>query len=156
MLQHRQTSRQTNVKFEKQNDKTLPLMYSDQNKIKQIILNLISNAAKFTHEGKIEVSVYHEKSFFKIDVIDTGIGMNEDALTRIFEEFQQADSSTTRQYGGTGLGLSISRNLAYLLGGSLTATSEPNKGSTFTLSLPIQYTDGKSISVSDIEIDSVH
>lgn len=143
-----------NVKIEKENDITLPLIYSDQNKIKQIILNLLSNAAKFTHDGKIKISVYHENSFFKIDVADTGIGMNEEALSRIFEEFQQADSSTTRQYGGTGLGLSISRNLAHLLGGNLTATSEPNKGSTFTLSLPIHYTDNKSASPSDVQPDS--
>jgi signal transduction histidine kinase len=142
------------VKFEKQNDITLPLIYSDQNKIKQIVLNLLSNAAKFTHAGKIKISVAHENSILKIDVADTGIGMNEEALSKIFEEFQQADSSTTREYGGTGLGLAISRNLARLLGGDLTVVSELDKGSTFTLSIPIHYSDEKSASVSDLQVDS--
>ncbi len=142
------------VKFEKQNDITLPLIYSDQNKIKQIILNLLSNAAKFTHQGEIKISLTHADSIFKIDVSDTGIGMNAEALSKIFEEFQQADSSTTRKYGGTGLGLSISRNLAHLLGGDLTVVSEVDQGSTFTLTLPIQFADKKSASSSDIQIDS--
>jgi len=88
-------------------------------------------------------------------VADTGIGMNEEALSKIFEEFQQADSSTTREYGGTGLGLAISRNLARLLGGDLTVVSELDKGSTFTLSLPIHYQDEKPASSSDVQADSV-
>ncbi|HCB01971.1 MAG TPA: hypothetical protein DEP19_06275, partial [Anaerolineae bacterium] len=143
------------VRFEKHNDITLPLIYSDQNKIKQIVLNLLSNAAKFTHAGKIKISVAHENAILKIDVLDTGIGMNEEALNKIFEEFQQADSSTTREYGGTGLGLAISRNLARLLGGDLTVVSELDKGSTFTLSLPIHYQDEKPASSSDVQADSV-
>lgn len=128
-----------NVKFEKLNDHELPQVFSDEDKIKQIILNLLSNAAKFTHEGSIQLKVRHAGEYFMVEVSDTGIGMSEEALSRIFEEFQQADTSTTRQYGGTGLGLSISRSLARLLGGDLTAVSEPGKGSTFTLSLPIHY-----------------
>ncbi|HRQ24369.1 MAG TPA: ATP-binding protein, partial [Anaerolineales bacterium] len=132
------------VAFHKHNDAALPLVYSDQDKIKQIILNLLSNAAKFTHAGSITLRLYHEDSLFKIEVNDTGIGMNKEALEKIFEEFQQADSSTTRQYGGTGLGLAISRNLAHLLGGDLTVTSEAGKGSTFTLSLPIHYDADKT------------
>ena len=144
-----------NIKFEKINDTELLLVYSDQDKIKQIILNLLSNAAKFTHAGSVTISVHHAKEQLMVDVTDTGIGMNEDALSRVFEEFQQADSSTTRQYGGTGLGLAISRNLAHLLGGDLTVTSEPGKGSTFTLSLPIQYVDEKPAATpSDRQPDS--
>jgi GAF domain-containing protein len=143
------------VRLEKQNDITSPLIYSDQNKIKQIVLNLLSNAAKFTHAGKIKISVAHENTMLKIDVTDTGIGMSEEALNKIFEEFQQADSSTTREYGGTGLGLAISRNLARLLGGDLTVVSELNKGSTFTLSLPIHYQDEKHASSIDVQLDSV-
>jgi signal transduction histidine kinase len=146
------------VAFHKHNDAALPLVYSDQDKIKQIILNLLSNAAKFTHAGSITLRLYHEDSLFKIEVNDTGIGMNNEALEKIFEEFQQADSSTTRQYGGTGLGLSISRNLAHLLGGDLTVTSEEGKGSTFTLSLPIHYdadkTPASPIGTSDPAIRS--
>ena len=132
------------VKFEKKNDIELPLVYSDQDKIKQIVLNLLSNAAKFTHTGSIILTVRHAGEVFMVDVTDSGIGMNEEALSRVFEEFQQADSSTTRQYGGTGLGLSISRNLAHLLGGDLIVVSESGKGSTFTLTLPIQYVDEPS------------
>ena len=144
-----------NVKFEKKNDIELPLVYSDQDKIKQIILNLLSNAAKFTHAGSITLNVHHAESMFMVDIIDSGIGMNEEALSRVFEEFQQADSSTTRQYGGTGLGLSISRSLAHLLGGDLTVVSEPNEGSTFTLTLPIHYVDETHTSPSDLRPDSV-
>ncbi len=117
----------------------LPLVYSDQDKVKQILLNLLSNAAKFTPDGTITVAAHRRDSRLIVDVTDTGIGISEEALGRIFEEFQQADSSTTRQYGGTGLGLSISRHLARLLGGDLTAASTLGAGSTFTLTIPIRY-----------------
>jgi GAF domain-containing protein len=143
-----------NVKFEKRNDIELPLVYSDQDKIKQIVLNLLSNAAKFTHAGSIILNVHHAGEVFMVDVTDSGIGMDEEALSRVFEEFQQADSSTTRQYGGTGLGLSISRSLAHLLGGDLTVVSAPDKGSTFTLTLPTHYVDKTHASPSDPQPDS--
>ena len=120
----------------------LPAVYSDPEKFRQIALNLLSNAAKFTHEGQIIVHVRQDGPMMVVDVSDTGIGVPEDKLGAIFEEFQQADTSTTRQYGGTGLGLAISRKLARLLGGNLTASSKPGAGSTFTLILPIQYADG--------------
>ncbi len=128
------------VAIHKQIDEDLNLVYSDQEKIKQIILNLLSNAAKFTHAGRITLSASREDSnTLRISVADTGIGISAKALPRIFKEFQQADNSTTRQYGGTGLGLSISRNLAHLLGGDLTVESEPGVGSTFTLTIPLQH-----------------
>ena len=119
--------------------KDAPPIYSDQNKVKQILLNLLSNAAKFTHEGQIKVSVSHEINTLIISVADTGIGIPEEALDRIFEDFQQVDTSTTREYGGTGLGLSISHRLAQLLGGDLVASSREGEGSTFTFSIPVQY-----------------
>jgi CheY-like chemotaxis protein len=131
----------------------LPNAYSDSDKVKQILLNLLSNAAKFTHEGEIATSCSLQVAGGElggasgelagaqlvIAVTDTGIGMTEEQLAHVFEEFQQADSSTTRKYGGTGLGLAISRHLAQLLGGDLTATSAMGEGSTFTLTLPLRY-----------------
>ncbi|MFN8458234.1 MAG: ATP-binding protein [Anaerolineae bacterium] len=126
----------------------LPLVYSDPDKIKQILLNLLSNAAKFTHSGNITVRTRlvpppastesWAVSWLTVEVSDTGIGIAEEAINRIFEEFQQADTSTTRQYGGTGLGLAISRKLAQLLGGRLSAASTAGVGSTFSLTLPLQ------------------
>jgi signal transduction histidine kinase/CheY-like chemotaxis protein len=144
-----------NVTLEKRTDETMGLIYSDQDKIKQIVLNLLSNAAKFTHDGMILLRVEKiNEGRVSISVTDSGIGISAEALGRVFEEFQQADTSTTRQYGGTGLGLAISRDLAHLLGGDLTATSELGKGSTFTLVIPIQY-GKKSASSSDAKPDSV-
>jgi CheY-like chemotaxis protein/nitrogen-specific signal transduction histidine kinase len=143
------------VTLEKQVDETIGFVYSDQDKIKQIILNLLSNAAKFTHKGKIVLKV--EKlagDMISISVKDSGIGISKEAVDRVFEEFQQAETTTTRQYGGTGLGLAISRNLSHLLGGDLTVTSQPGKGSTFTLTLPIVYEDEKPASSLDREPDS--
>jgi signal transduction histidine kinase len=124
-------------------------MFSDSDKIKQIMLNLLSNAAKFTHQGRIILSLKKsDDNFAHISVTDSGIGISEEAIGRIFEEFQQADSSTTRKYGGTGLGLAISRNLARLLGGDLTVTSELGKGSTFTLAIPLFYKSGAQVESS--------
>jgi len=144
-----------NVTLEKEADETVGIIYSDADKIKQIVLNLLSNAAKFTHEGTILLCVEKiNDGGVSISVTDSGIGISEEALVRVFEEFQQADTSTTRQYGGTGLGLTISRNLARLLGGDLTARSELGKGSTFTLTIPMQYGRTPAPS-SDAKSDSV-
>jgi len=127
------------VTLEKHVDESLNLIYSDQDKIRQIVLNLLSNAAKFTPTGCIRLSADRAGDDLRITVADTGIGISAEALPRIFTEFQQADSSTTRQYGGTGLGLSISRNLARLLGGDIMVESEVGRGSTFILVIPAQY-----------------
>ena len=134
-----QTLLRPNVVLEKQVDETPHIVHSDQDKIRQIILNLLSNAAKFTHEGKIVLSAKCDGEDLSISVIDTGIGISAECTDSIFNEFQQADNTTTRQYGGTGLGLAISRDLAHLLGGDLTVESELGKGSTFMLTIPIQY-----------------
>jgi signal transduction histidine kinase len=118
----------------------LELVHTDQDKIRQIVLNLLSNAAKFTQQGKITLTAWQEgEQTLCISVSDTGIGISAEALPRIFKEFEQADTTTTRKYGGTGLGLTISRSLARLLGGELTAESTLGAGSTFTLCIPIQY-----------------
>lgn len=135
------------VVLEKKIDESLATVYSDQDKIRQIILNLLSNAAKFTHTGKITLSAEKfGESYLRISVKDTGIGISKDSIESIFKEFQQGESGTTREYGGTGLGLSISRTLAHMLGGELSVESELGVGSTFTLTIPIQINpkNGKS------------
>lgn len=105
---------------------------TDPTRVGQILNNLVSNALKFTKDGKVMVVLSQpEENFFEITVKDTGIGIAPDKLATLFEPFQQADSSTTREYGGTGLGLSICKNLCELMGGDLKVFSEPGKGSTF-------------------------
>ena len=104
----------------------------DPARVRQVLINLLGNSIKFTHEGGITVHLAPgDGGVIGFSVSDTGIGIQADKLATIFEDFAQADSSTTRQYGGTGLGLSVSRKLAERMGGSLTASSEPGKGSTF-------------------------
>jgi signal transduction histidine kinase len=116
----------------------LPELHSDRQKVKQIVLNLLSNALKFTHEGSVQISAGYEMatSMVTISVKDTGIGIAPEHQEKIFEDFQQVDSSPTRAYGGTGLGLSICRRLAAMMGGRVTVQSVLGQGSTFTLHLP--------------------
>lgn len=118
-------------------------MRTDLTKLKQSLINLLSNAAKFTRNGTVKLEVSRENrvagpAHFIFRVSDTGIGMNEEQLSRLFQAFTQADSSTTRNYGGTGLGLTITRHFATMLGGDIEVTSKPGEGSTFTLTLPDQ------------------
>ncbi len=114
---------------------------ADTTKLRQVLLNLLSNAAKFTTKGKITLSAracrVHGQPRVKVAVTDTGIGMTSEQLEKVFEAFTQADSSTTRQFGGTGLGLTISKRFAELMGGSLTVSSEHGKGTCFTLTFPL-------------------
>jgi PAS domain S-box-containing protein len=130
-------------------DPSIPSQFvGDPVRIRQIVVNLLGNAIKFTGEGEIIVSIrksdttYQQsgKTFIKlaIEVKDTGIGIRKEKMQKIFESFTQADTSTTRKYGGTGLGLTISKSLAELMGGYLTVESEPAKGSIFTLHLVLQ------------------
>ncbi|MDQ1019575.1 signal transduction histidine kinase/HAMP domain-containing protein/ActR/RegA family two-component response regulator [Streptomyces afghaniensis] len=123
-------------------------MYSDEQRLQQILRNLLSNAIKFTASGKVELRVDRVRDaehhyvrdtddVIAFTVSDTGIGIAPEKLPVIFEAFQQADGTTNRKYGGTGLGLSISREIAGLLGGRIVAESEPGKGSTFTLYVPV-------------------
>lgn len=112
---------------------------TDSQRLSQIIKNLMSNAIKFTETGHIHVTVQkHTRNSIAISVSDSGIGIPEEKQMAVFEAFQQADGGTSRKYGGTGLGLSISRELAKLLYGEIKLTSEINKGSTFTLIIPIE------------------
>ncbi len=115
----------------------------DPTRLRQIITNLVGNAIKFTEKGDVQIVAEliekeEEKHSLRIDVIDTGIGMSAEAQGKIFQDFVQADSSTTRKFGGTGLGLSISRRLAEAMGGELSVTSKLGEGSTFTLTLPVE------------------
>lgn len=116
----------------------LPTLRSDAQRLKQILLNLLSNACKFTHKGliRLEAAVSGEALVFRVS--DTGIGIQPEQLERIFEMFYQADSSYSRQYMGTGLGLAIARGLTEQLGGSLEAASEPGVATVFSLRLPLQ------------------
>jgi len=117
----------------------IPLLKTDQEKLQQILLNLLSNAGKFTEEGEIKVSAWQENGSLKLAVSDTGIGIERAALSYIFEEFRQADMSSARRYGGTGLGLAIAKKFVNLLGGDIAVESEVGKGSKFTVTIPIDY-----------------
>ena len=114
--------------------------FQDVTKLRQTLLNLLSNAAKFTHEGTITLhasrAVQAGTDWLTFAVSDTGIGIAADKIEHVFQEFTQADGSTTRDYGGTGLGLAISQRFCKLLGGDLSVQSEPGKGSTFTICIP--------------------
>ena len=128
-----------NVNFQKE----LDTVTADQTRVKQIILNLISNACKFTEKGEITLKIEKKKNklgdLIAISVSDTGIGMTKEQMNRLFNSFVQADSSTTRKYGGTGLGLTISKQLAIMMGGDVTVRSEMNKGTTFTATFLADY-----------------
>lgn len=114
-------------------------IHSDSLRLKQIVKNLLSNAIKFTENGSVNISIQKEsENTISISVTDTGIGIPEDKQKAIFEAFQQADGGTSRKYGGTGLGLSISKELARLLGGEIKLKSIINKGSTFSLVIPME------------------
>ncbi len=112
---------------------------ADPMRLKQILLNLLSNACKFTKEGEVALRVRRVvdgHDWIELAVADTGIGLTADQQAKLFQEFTQADSLTARRYGGTGLGLALSRRLARMMGGDVTVTSEPGKGSVFTVRLP--------------------
>jgi signal transduction histidine kinase/DNA-binding response OmpR family regulator len=133
------TIRSERLRLVRQVPPDLPPLHTDQEKLQQILINLLSNAIKFTEAGTVTVAARVSDGEMAIDVADTGIGVPEEALELIFEEFRQVDSSSTRRYGGTGLGLSISRHFARLLGGDLTVRSAVGVGTTFTVRIPAQY-----------------
>ncbi len=160
--------KKNNNVFQIECDSNINIMYSDMTKVRQILLNLLSNAAKFTHQGKItlkawvipgkeEENQWEEHHFLPLalacplphtqkgedwicfEVRDTGIGMSENEQHRLFEAFIQGDTSATRKYGGSGLGLTISRHFCQMMGGEILVDSELEKGSIFTVRLPLQY-----------------
>ena len=111
----------------------------DPMRLRQILLNLLSNACKFTKEGEVKLKARRwptAATWIELAVADTGIGMTPEQQAKLFEEFTQADASTAQRFGGTGLGLAIARKLARMMGGDVTVTSEPGKGSVFTVRLP--------------------
>src|SRR5690606_2441130 len=117
------------------------LLLGDPVRMNQILINLISNAMKFTHSGSIHIACSCERvqkhvTWVKIEVGDTGVGIPKEKLDTIFESFSQADASVTRKYGGTGLGLTIAKQLVELQNGKITVKSEENVGSTFTVLIP--------------------
>jgi len=135
------------------------MVRGDPTRVRQVLMNLIGNAIKFTEQGEVDVSTavvaYHdERTAVRFRVRDTGIGISDEQLVTIFDEFTQADASMTRRYGGTGLGLAISRKLVALMGGQLSVTSEVGRGSefSFTLRLPVEpsaaaTTPGRAVSL---------
>ncbi|MEP2667487.1 MAG: ATP-binding protein [Cyclobacteriaceae bacterium] len=135
-------SSQKGIELDYQLDKKISkVLVGDPFRLNQILINLISNAIKFTHEGKIDLSCQLEKKnaktqHIRIDVTDTGIGIPSDKLNKIFESFSQADASVTRKYGGTGLGLTIVKQLVELQKGNISVSSVENKGTTFSIIIP--------------------
>jgi signal transduction histidine kinase len=134
-------------------DAAIGTLHADQMRLRQALLNLMSNANKFTERGTITLDARcgaeDGRDCVTIGVVDTGIGMTSEQMGRLFQEFSQADASTTRKYGGTGLGLAISRRFCQMMGGDITVKSEPGHGSTFTIRLPRVVETPKEGVVSD-------
>jgi HAMP domain-containing protein/signal transduction histidine kinase/CheY-like chemotaxis protein len=135
----RPVAAQNGLEFRIERDPALPAAFvTDEQRLQQVIRNLLSNAFKFTHHGSVTLHIAPDESgMVAFSVIDTGVGIPGDKLSLIFEAFQQGDGTTSRKFGGTGLGLSISREIARLLDGELRVESTPGKGSTFMLLLPV-------------------
>ena len=116
-------------------------IHADTTKVRQCLFNLIGNASKFTDQGTISLTVSREnldgQDWINFAVSDTGIGMTEEQMGRLFEAFAQGEASTRRNYGGTGLGLAITRHFCEMMGGTVLVESEEGKGSTFTMKLPV-------------------
>ena len=115
-------------------------IHADQTRFRQSLLNLASNANKFTEKGTITIAAHqgqeNGRGWITVAVVDTGIGMTPEQVGKLFQEFSQASSGTASKYGGTGLGLAISRRFCQMMGGDITVESEPGRGSTFTIRLP--------------------
>jgi adenylate cyclase len=135
----RQLAEQNNNRLLIEAQENLGSLTVDPMRLRQILLNLLSNAFKFTKEGEVTLRVRRVtdgRDWIELAVADTGIGMTAEQQAKLFEEFTQADATTAQRFGGTGLGLAITRKLARLMGGDVTVASEPGKGSVFTVRLP--------------------
>ena len=129
----------------------VPRVYTDDKKLSQILRNYISNALKFTQQGEVRVFArYHGDDRVIFGVVDTGIGIAEEHHAKIFEDFTQVDSPLQRKWRGSGLGLSLSKKIAELLGGAVAMTSQPGKGSTFSVTIPVRYSSGVGDDSSNI------
>jgi CheY-like chemotaxis protein/anti-sigma regulatory factor (Ser/Thr protein kinase) len=132
----------------------LPTVWADAQRVRQVLLNLMSNAAKFTEEGHIALEAKAGPEFVTIRVADTGVGISPEAHRRLFIPFQQVDGSTTRRAGGTGLGLAISRSFVEMHGGEIWVESQTGKGSIFTFTLPIyRVLQQKQAEATDYQFD---
>ncbi len=116
----------------------LPTVIGDEQRIAQVLMNLVGNAIKFSDRGVVEIRAVQEADSIRVDVADEGPGIAPEDQARIFAEFHQGDDAITRQKGGTGLGLSISKRIVELHGGRLWVTSTPGHGATFSFTLPLQ------------------
>ena len=138
------------IGIEQQVPEDLPVIWADGTRLRQVLLNLVSNAAKFTERGKISLMADCDDEWVTLNVTDTGIGIPQEKLESIFEEFTQVDGSSTRAVGGTGLGLPISRHFVEMHGGEITVESTPGMGSTFKVILPIHaQAESRTPSVDD-------
>jgi signal transduction histidine kinase/CheY-like chemotaxis protein len=131
---------------------TIGSVQADSMRLRQVLLNLLSNACKFTKGGEVVLRAAQVENagrqWVEFAISDTGIGMNEEQLGRLFQEFMQADTTTTRQFGGTGLGLAITRKLCQLMGGDIVVTSAPGRGSIFTVRLPVDGSVASSVAIA--------
>jgi signal transduction histidine kinase len=132
-----QLAEQNNNRLVVDAQENLGALTVDAMRLRQILLNLLSNACKFTKEGEVKLQARNGRDWIEVAVADTGIGMTAEQQAKLFEEFSQADATTAQRFGGTGLGLAITRKLARMMGGDVTVTSEPGKGSVFTVRLPV-------------------
>ena len=123
----------------------IPDLSTDREKLRQILLNLLDNAVKFTERGEIKITASQQNGSLKLVVSDTGIGIEKEELNQVFEEFHRGDSSSSKKYRGTGLGLAIAKKFVNLLGGDISVESEVGRGSVFTVMLPLDR--GESVSL---------
>jgi adenylate cyclase len=135
----RQLAEQNKNSLALETQENLGALTIDPMRLRQILLNLLSNACKFTKEGAVTLrarKVTNGRDWVELTVCDTGIGMTPEQQAKLFEEFSQAEATTAQRFGGTGLGLVITHKLARMMGGEVTVASEPDKGSVFTVRLP--------------------